>query len=101
MNNPCIIALDLPTAHEALALVDALDDDQDFYKVGLELHTAAGAEVLRELRARGKRIFLDLKFYDIPETVKRATASAAEVGATFLTVHASAAVVRAAKQGAR
>jgi orotidine-5'-phosphate decarboxylase len=99
-SNPCIIALDLPSAAEALQLVDALGDAQSFYKVGLELHTAAGSEILHELRRRGKDIFLDLKFYDIPETVKRATASAAQLGARFLTVHASAAVVRAAKQGA-
>jgi orotidine-5'-phosphate decarboxylase len=98
--NPCIIALDVPTSAEALQLVDTLGDAQGFYKVGLELFTSAGTEVVRELRRRGKDVFLDLKFYDIPETVKRATAAAAECGARFLTVHASAAVVRAAKQGA-
>ena len=93
--NPCIIALDVASAKEALALVDALGDAQGFYKVGLELYTAAGVEMVRELRQRGKDVFLDLKFYDIPETVKRATAIVAESGARFLTVHASAAVVRA------
>ena len=99
-SNPCIIALDVATPAEALQLVEALGDAQGFYKVGLELFTAAGVEMVRELRRRGKDVFLDLKFYDIPETVKRATAAAAECGARFLTVHASAAVVRAAKQGA-
>ena len=100
MTNPCIIALDVPSAKEALTLVDALGDTQGFYKVGLELYTAAGVEVVRELRQRGKEVFLDLKFYDIPETVKRAASVAAGSGARFLTVHGSAAVVRAAKLGA-
>lgn len=94
--NPCIIALDVPTSADALRLVDALGDAQSFYKVGLELFTSSGVEVIRELRHRGKDVFLDLKFYDIPETVKRATAAAAESGARLLTVHSSAAVVRAA-----
>ena len=100
MPSPCIIALDLPNATEALELVDALGELQNFYKVGLELYTAAGVEMVRELRRRGRDVFLDLKFYDIPETVKRATSVAAECGARFLTVHASAKVIRAAKEGA-
>jgi orotidine-5'-phosphate decarboxylase len=99
MNNPCIIALDVSSPNEALVLVDQLGHRQDFYKVGLELYTAGGTAVIQELRARGKRIFLDLKFYDIPETVKRATAQVAASGALLLTVHASAAVVRAAVEG--
>jgi orotidine-5'-phosphate decarboxylase len=99
-SNPCIIALDFPKGAEALHLVDTLGDAQGFYKVGLELFTSAGAEVIRELGRRGKDVFLDLKFYDIPETVKRATATAAGSGARMLTVHSSAAVVRAACEGA-
>ena len=98
--NPCILALDFDSAKQALGFVDTLGGAQGFYKVGLELYTAAGVEVIRELRRRGKHVFVDLKFYDIPETVKRATSVVAEFGARFLTVHASAAVIRAAKAGA-
>lgn len=99
-HNPIIIALDVPTAAEALALVDQLGETVDFYKVGLELFTAEGPQVVREIIARGKRVFVDLKMYDIHETVKRAAARVAGLGASLLTVHSSAQVIRAAKQGA-
>ena len=59
-----------------------------FYKVGLELYAAAGMEIVRELIEQGKDIFLDLKMYDIPETVKRAVAQVARTGVRLLTVHA-------------
>ena len=98
--NPLIVALDVPNATEALSLVDRLDATVGFYKVGLELFTAEGPSVVTELVARGKRVFVDLKMYDIHETVKRAAARVADLGGTLLTVHASPQVIRAAKEGA-
>jgi orotidine-5'-phosphate decarboxylase len=65
----------------------------------MELYAATGMEVVRELQARGKDVFLDLKFYDIPETVKRAVAQVAKTGVRFLTVHGSASIMRAAVEG--
>lgn len=82
-----IIPLDVPTQDEALALVERLGDRADFYKVGLELYTTAGPDVVRALVDRGKRVFLDLKLHDIPNTVARATAAAAGLGVDLLTVH--------------
>ncbi|MDX2179763.1 MAG: orotidine-5'-phosphate decarboxylase [Bryobacteraceae bacterium] len=100
MSDPrIIVALDLPSRDEARALVDTLGDAVEFYKVGLELYIASGGTILADLQALGKRIFLDLKFHDIGETVKRATAAAAQSGASFLTVHAVPQVVRAAVEG--
>ena len=64
-----IIALDRPSQREALALVDQLGDEADFYKVGLALFTSVGPGVVRTLKGRGKRVFLDLKLHDIPNTV--------------------------------
>jgi orotidine-5'-phosphate decarboxylase len=82
-----IIPLDVPTQEEALSLVERLGDRADFYKVGLELYTTAGPDVVRALVGRGKKVFLDLKLHDIPNTVARATAAAAELGVDLLTVH--------------
>jgi orotidine-5'-phosphate decarboxylase len=84
-----IVALDLPERAEALALVDRLGPDARFYKVGLELFTRVGPEVLRELRMRERAVFLDLKLHDIPNTVAAAAGAAAEHGVELLTVHAS------------
>ncbi|MCX6637901.1 MAG: orotidine-5'-phosphate decarboxylase [Acidobacteria bacterium] len=97
--NPCIIALDVESAGEARALVGRLGDAARFYKVGMELYAAAGMEFVRELVGEGKQVFLDMKFYDIPETVKRAVAQVARSGVRMLTVHGSGAVMRAAVQG--
>lgn len=97
--DPLIIALDFDSAREADALVSALDGAAGFYKVGMELFAAAGPDYVRGLVARGKRVFLDLKFYDIGETVKRAVNAAAKTGAAFLTVHAVPQVLRAAMEG--
>jgi orotidine-5'-phosphate decarboxylase len=97
--NPIIVALDLENATEALRLVDRIADAVTFYKVGLELFTAEGPSVLRELTARGKSVFLDLKMYDIGATVERATARAAALGASLLTVHSSPQVIKAAVRG--
>lgn len=97
--NPIIVALDLEDATAALRLVDRIGEAVGFYKVGLELFTAEGPSVVRELTARGKQVFVDLKMYDIGATVERATARVAALGASFLTVHSSPQVIRAAVRG--
>jgi orotidine-5'-phosphate decarboxylase len=96
MSNPIIVALDVSSAAEARALVDRIGPRVGFYKVGLELYAAAGMEFVRELLGSGKDVFLDLKFYDIPETVSRAVSRVADTGVRFLTVHAVSSVMRAA-----
>lgn len=98
-NNPIIVALDVESAAQARDIVRRLDDSVDFYKVGMELYAAAGPDFARELIAEGKQVFLDLKLYDIPETVKRAVAQVAQIGVKFLTVHAVESVMRAAVAG--
>ena len=99
MTDPLIIALDLDSAAEARSLVKTLGAETGFYKVGLELYAATGPDFVRELVDQGKDVFLDLKFYDIGETVKRATAVVARTGAKFLTVHGILPVMRAALEG--
>lgn len=98
-NNPIIVALDFEDATQARSLIARLGSSADFYKVGMELYAAEGMGFVRELSEAGKQVFLDLKLYDIPETVKRATVQVAKTGARFLTVHGSNAVMRAAVQG--
>jgi orotidine-5'-phosphate decarboxylase len=98
-NSPIIIALDVASADEARSLVASLGDTADFYKVGLELYAAAGMDFVRELKGQGKRVFLDLKLYDIPEQVKRAVAVISQSGADFLTIHAVKPVMDAAVAG--
>lgn len=88
VNERIIVALDMPRANVALALVDRIGAACGFYKVGLELFTAAGPSVAASLRERGKHVFLDLKLHDIPNQVAGAVARAGELGARFLTVHA-------------
>ena len=97
-----IVALDLPTPQAALALVDRIGDAAGYYKVGPALYTVTGPELLRALRRKGKRIFLDLKFHDIPNTVAHAVAAAASLEVELLTVHASGgtAMMRAAREAA-
>jgi orotidine-5'-phosphate decarboxylase len=87
-----VVALDTGSAEAALRIVDGLGDRCDFYKVGSELFTAAGPDVVRALRDRGAQVFLDLKFHDIPNTVRGAVRSARELGASLVTVHASGGV---------
>jgi orotidine-5'-phosphate decarboxylase len=98
-HNPIIVALDVESAAEARALVSKIGAAVNFYKVGMELYAAAGLEIVRDLQSQGKDVFLDLKFYDIPETVKRAVAQVAKTGVRFLTVHGSASIMRAAVEG--
>jgi len=102
MNRPArearlIVALDVPSAADARALVERLGDAVRFYKVGLELFSAGGSfELIEWLAARGCKVFADLKLYDIPETVRRAVANLRGSGATFLTVHGHRSVMEAA-----
>ncbi|MDR3699818.1 MAG: orotidine-5'-phosphate decarboxylase [Candidatus Sulfopaludibacter sp.] len=98
-HNPIIVALDVESAAEARALVARLGTQVNFYKVGMELYAAAGMEFVRELTGEGKDVFLDLKLYDIPETVKRAVAQVARTGVRFLTIHAVGSAMRAAVEG--
>ncbi|MGD8322056.1 MAG: orotidine-5'-phosphate decarboxylase [Gemmatimonadota bacterium] len=97
-----IVALDFPTREEALGLVEALDDSGTFYKVGLELYTRTGPAMVEELRARDKRVFLDLKLHDIPNTVAGAVRAAAALDVDLLTLHASggAPMLEAAREAA-
>lgn len=97
--NPLIIALDVESADEARRIVSAIGNGADFYKVGMELYAVAGMSFVHELIESGKRVFLDLKLYDISETVKRATRHIAQSGVSFLTVHGSRGVMKAAVEG--
>jgi len=99
MRNPLIIALDVPNADQARAIVASLGDSVSIYKVGMELYAAEGMRFVPELISAGKHVFLDLKLYDIGETVKRATAVIAQTGVRFLTIHANNPVMRAAADG--
>lgn len=98
-NSPLIIALDVASEADARRLVDSLGDAADFYKVGLELYAIGGMALVRELKSRGKRVFLDLKLYDIGETVKRAVAAISQAGPDFLTVHGVKQVMQSAVAG--
>src|SRR5688572_25819430 len=92
-----IVALDLANAKEAQALVERLGDAARFYKVGLELFMAGGYfELVDWLVARGAKVFVDLKFFDVPETVRRAVANLRGRGVTFATVHGNQAMMEAA-----
>ena len=92
-----IVALDVPDADAARAFVRQLGDAAVFYKIGLELFMAGGFfELLAELRGQQKKVFVDLKFFDIPETVARAVANLAERGADFCTIHGNQAIMEAA-----
>jgi orotidine-5'-phosphate decarboxylase len=97
-----IIALDFPTRKAALRLVDKLEDEATIFKVGAQLFAEEGPPLLEELRKRGKRIFLDLKFHDIPNTVAGAVKAARRHGAHMLTVHAAGgeAMLAAAREAA-
>lgn len=97
--NPLIVALDFDSSQKARELVDRLGPQVAIYKVGLELYAVAGMDFVRELIAAGKDVFLDLKLYDIGETVKRTVARIAATGVRFSTVHGSGAVMRAAAEG--
>ncbi|MET9464743.1 orotidine-5'-phosphate decarboxylase [Streptomyces sp. NPDC006544] len=98
-----IIALDFDRRAEAEALVDRLGDACGFYKVGLELLTAAGPDLVRELVSRGHGVFLDLKLFEIPNSVAGAVRAAGSLGASMVTVHAmgGTGILTAAARAAR
>ena len=97
-----IVALDVSTVGEAERIVERVGDGARFYKIGMELaYGGEGLGLARRLEAAGLKVFLDLKLHDIPNTVERATAQAARLGATFLTVHGYPQTMAAAVAGAR
>ena len=103
MDSRIIVSLDFATAASAAGLVRQLGAEATFYKVGLQLLTAAGPSVVRELVDGGKRVFLDLKLLEIPSSVAAAVSAAGQIGASMVTVHASggSAVLRSAVEAAR
>ncbi len=103
MKAELIVALDVPSASSLPTILDLLPDEVKWLKVGMELFTAGGPPVVESLVRRGKSVFLDLKFHDIPNTVARAVASAAGLGVSMLTLHAAGgrAMISAAAESAR
>lgn len=96
-----IVALDVPNVLDGLALAEKLGDTVNFYKIGLGMLTGGGLALANELKQdHGKRIFLDMKFFDIANTVEAAVRGIAQFDLDFLTVHGDPHVVAAAKQGA-
>ncbi|MFA4937910.1 orotidine-5'-phosphate decarboxylase [Brevundimonas sp.] len=95
-----ICALDVPTTAEAAALVARIGDAVGFYKIGLQLFAVGGMDLARELKAQGRKIFLDWKLHDIGATVEKATANLASADCDLLTVHARPQVMAAAARGA-
>jgi len=98
-----IVALDVSSAAAAQKIVAAVGDSASCYKVGMQLYTAEGPRVVRDLVASGRRVFLDLKYHDIPNTVAAAVCQAAGLGVSMLTIHASGGgkMIRAATEAAR
>src|SRR5947207_3203869 len=103
MSNPVIVALDLPKQDQALALAEQVAPFVGAFKVGSELFTSAGPPLVRQLRATGAAVFLDLKFHDIPNTVAKAVAAATRLDVQMLTIHAGGgpAMMRAAEASAQ
>jgi orotidine-5'-phosphate decarboxylase len=101
-----IVALDLPSAAQARQVISTIGEAVTTYKIGKQLFTAEGPGIVRDLVSSGRKVFLDLKFHDIPNTVGAAVSSAAKLGVSMLTVHASGgskmltAAVEAASQSA-
>jgi orotidine-5'-phosphate decarboxylase len=91
-----IVALDVPGIESAQAIIERLGDSVTFYKIGYQLAYAGGLSLVRELRARGKQVFIDVKLHDIGNTVARGVESLSSLGATFLTVHAYPQTMQAA-----
>jgi len=103
MQNPVIVALDVPEAEAALRLAAQLATVVGAFKIGSELFTSAGPEIVRKIRATGGSVFLDLKFHDIPNTVAKAVAAAVRLDVQMVTIHTSGGLemMRAAEESAR
>src|SRR5215469_18739142 len=103
MPNPIIVALDVPEAEAALKLASLLAPVVGAFKIGSELFTSAGPDIVRKIRATGGSVFLDLKFHDIPNTVAKAVASATRLDVQMLTIHTGGGLemMRAAEQSAQ
>jgi len=103
MRNPIIAALDVPTAEQALKLAEEIAPAVGAFKIGSELFTAAGPDIVKRIRATGALVFLDLKFHDIPNTVAKAAAAAVRLDVQMLTIHASGGgeMMRAAEDSAQ
>ena len=103
MRNPIIVALDVPTAEAALKLAEQLAPVAGGFKIGSELFTSAGPDIVRRIRERGAPVFLDLKFHDIPNTVAKAVTAAVRLDVQMLTVHTSGGLemMRAAEASAQ
>ena len=103
VRNPIIVALDVPTREQALALAEKVAPAVGAFKIGSELFTIAGPEIVRQVRSTGAAVFLDLKYHDIPNTVAKAVASAVRLDVQMLTIHTSGgpAMMRAAEAAAQ
>ena len=101
MNRDVIIACDFPTAKETFAFLDRFTEEKPFVKIGMELFYGAGPEIVRQIKARGHKIFLDLKLHDIPNTVKRAMAVLSNLDVDLCNLHAAGGLdmMRAAIEG--
>lgn len=95
-----IVALDVPDVARARAVVDTLGDAATFYKIGYELAFVGGLDLAKALAASGRKVFLDLKLHDIPNTIEKGVGQIATMGMTFLTVHAYPQTLQAAAKGA-
>lgn len=94
-----IVALDVPDVTAAELMIERLGPAVTFYKIGLELAFVGGFDLAKALKSRGKRVFLDMKLHDIPNTVERATANIATLGVDLLTIHAYPQTMAAAAAG--
>jgi orotidine-5'-phosphate decarboxylase len=102
MRNPIIAALDVPTAEQALKLAEQIAPAVGAFKIGSELFTCAGPDIVKKIRATGASVFLDLKFHDIPNTVAKSVTAAVQLDVQMLTVHTSGGfeMLKAAEQAA-
>ena len=103
MRNPIIVALDVPSVERALALATEVAPSVGAFKIGGELFTAGGPDIVKRIRDTGAAVFLDLKFHDIPNTVAKAVASATRLDVQMLTIHTcgGSEMMRAAEQSAQ
>lgn len=103
MQNPVIVALDVPTIQQAIALIDCIGNQAGAFKVGMELFTAAGPKIIHRIRNRGASVFLDLKYHDIPNTAAGAVRAAVRLNVQMLTIHLAGGrdMIRAAQTAAQ